>query len=433
MTSSRLCLVTASMILAWICMASVAVAEVVTIDAAKDLGPATYRASGFLHAMSNTVPAAEMIEPLKPKLFRMAAEDWRKVGAGAFANYERVRKLGARMQIVISDNQGYALAGWWPGDHDDWTAWDSIVEGLVKRAKTDGQTIEWDIWNEPNGRYFWGRDQAQFFETWKHGYQKIRSIDPRATIVGPSISGYDQKYLEAFLLYAKQNGIVPDLLSWHEFGSPRRIPGHFAQMREFAAANGIKFGGFCINEIMTAQQQLDPGATLVYLANLDRAGVDGACHACWGDKDPKVSGCENQTLDGLLTYPERAPRASWWAYKAYADVSGRLIDLKPSETADGIAGVDTKSRRVNIALGRFGGEAADIELVIVNASELTVLGKSGTVHVIAKRLISSGWEASSGPVMALEADTKVENDQIKVVLPQFGPTDAFVVTLTGVK
>lgn len=433
MKLTRMLSVTACIAVISMFAASLAVAEVVTVDAGKDLGPATYRASGFLHAMSKTVPATDMIAPLKPQLFRMAAEDWHKIGAGSFANYERVKQLGARMQVVISDNHGYGLAGWWPGDNGDWTAWDFIVESLVKRVQADKQKVEWDIWNEPNGRYFWGRDLAQFNETWKRGYQKIRSLDPKATIVGPSIAGYDRKYLEAFLEYAKANDVVPDLLAWHEFGNPRKIPTHFAEMREFVQKNGLKVRGYSINEIITGTQQPKPGVTLVYLANLDREGADGACHACWGDQDPKVSGCENQTLDGLLTYPDRKPRASWWAYKAYADVTGRLVELKPSETIDGIAGVDAKSKAVNIALGREGGEVGDVELVIASAGKLKFLGKSGAVHVVAKRLVTSGWEESAGPVLVFEADYKIESDQIKLVLPQFGPTDAFVVTLTPVK
>lgn len=409
---------------------AVSASEVVTVDVGKDLGPVTYRASGFLHAMSRTVPGPAMVDPLKPQLFRMGAEDWQKVGAGAVATYDRVKKLGARMQIVISDNHGYTIAGWWPGDHDDWTAWDSIVEGLVKRAKSDRQSVEWDIWNEPNSRYFWGRDRAQFFETWKRAYQKIRTIDSRATIVGPSISRYDKAWIEDFLNYAKDNSVVPDLLSWHEFGSPRDIPDHVDEMRSFAGGNGIDLRGVSINECISAQQQLNPGVTVQYLAGLDRAGVDSACHACWADKEPGVSGCENQTLDGLLTYPERSPRASWWAYKAYADIAGRMVDVKPSETVDGIAGADGKARCVSVVLGRNGGEEGDVDLVISNMSKLTGWDKLQKAHVTASRLAASGWDLSKGPVTVIDADVSVNNNGLEVILPRFGPTDAFTVIVT---
>ena len=60
---------------------------------------------------------------------------------------------------------------------------------LANFPASAGWQIEWDLWNEPDLEYFWGRSQAQFFETWKHAHQRVRAKDPNAVIVGPSI-GY---------------------------------------------------------------------------------------------------------------------------------------------------------------------------------------------------------------------------------------------------
>lgn len=91
-------------------------AESVSVELSSDLGRATHRASGFPHAMSALEPRPEFVDPLKPKLFPIAAEGWHNEGAGTWASHDRARRLGARLQIVVSDNRGYALANWWPGD-----------------------------------------------------------------------------------------------------------------------------------------------------------------------------------------------------------------------------------------------------------------------------------------------------------------------------
>lgn len=398
--------------------------EFVTIDLTADRGPATHRASGFLHAMSATVPEARLVDPLKPKLFRMWAEDWHGNGEGAFANYARARKLGARMQVVISDSTGYPQAGVWPGDDGDWVAWESLVEGLVDRARTKRYTFEWDIWNEPNIGYFWKRDQARFFETWIHGYRKIRAIDKQAVIVGPSISGYDRKYLEAFLVRMKEEGALPNKLSWHEFGDPKKIPPHVDEMRLFMKEQGIKELPICLNEVINSKQTVSPGITVHYLASLERAGVDGACHACWGDEAAGVSGCENQSLDGILTHPDRQPRSTWWAYKGYADVTGRLVDLSPSAAVDGVAGMDPKTKAVRVILGRDGNESGPVVVEFLHAS-----GR-GTVH--AERIRASGWKSLASPeVAAISTDYMADPDRIVVTLSDFAPSDAYILWLNA--
>ena len=414
-TKLTICLL---LILASTCLAQ----EVVTIDLSADRGPATHRASGFLHAMTATVPEPSLVDPLKPKLFRMWAEDWHGKGEGAFANYARVKKLGARMQVVVSDSTGYPQDGVWPGDDGNWTGWESLVENLVKRAREKRYTFKWDIWNEPNIGYFWKRDQARFFETWIHGYRKIRSVDPKAVIIGPSISGYDRKYLEAFLLHMKANDALPDKLAWHEFGDPKKIPAHADEMRAFMKAQGIKPLPICLNEIINSKQATSPGVTVHYLANLERAGVDGACHACWGDETAGVSACENQSLDGILTHPDKQPRSTWWAYKGYADVTGRLIDLRPSATVDGVAGIDPKTKMVHVVLGRDGKESGPVDVEFLNGS--------GKVFVHAERIPASGWKALVSPEVAtVNADT-AEPNRVRVTLPDLSPSDAYIIRLS---
>jgi hypothetical protein len=50
-------------------------AETVAVDFAVIKGPATHRASGFLHSISAEQPEDQLVRQLKPRLFRLHARE----------------------------------------------------------------------------------------------------------------------------------------------------------------------------------------------------------------------------------------------------------------------------------------------------------------------------------------------------------------------
>lgn len=189
-----------------------------TADFSKAIGPATYRASGFLHGMCRKHPPDELVKPLKPQLFRDRL-GWAKGTRGVVGIYERVTRLGATQMLVVSDSHGYGHAKYWPGEDGDWSRWEAVVESVVKAIQRKGYTVQYDIWNEPSIGQFWKpglnseKGRSRWLKTWEVAYKKIRELDPKAVIVGPSNGGYDPKFFKAFLEYAKANECVPDIFS----------------------------------------------------------------------------------------------------------------------------------------------------------------------------------------------------------------------------
>ncbi|PYU94431.1 MAG: hypothetical protein DMG08_07625, partial [Acidobacteria bacterium] len=47
------------------------IVETVTVMMDLDQGPATYRATGFLHSFSSDTPSDDLVVPLKPRMFRL--------------------------------------------------------------------------------------------------------------------------------------------------------------------------------------------------------------------------------------------------------------------------------------------------------------------------------------------------------------------------
>jgi hypothetical protein len=135
-------------------------------------------------------------------------------------------------------------------------------------------------------------------------------------IVGPSINKYDPEYLEAFLLYARDQDVVPDILSWHEIIEQHRpviIPRHVTSMRAFMKENRITIRGIDINEFGSPERQTSPGLTAMYLANLDLPGLldgTGRKDVQWGTSDagrPAHAGAKAAIdvvgFQGLWRYP----------------------------------------------------------------------------------------------------------------------------------
>lgn len=43
-----------------------------------------------------------------------------------------------------------------------------------------------DIWNEPDGPYFWNRTQEQYLEMWGRTWHKLRTEWPHVLLTGPA-------------------------------------------------------------------------------------------------------------------------------------------------------------------------------------------------------------------------------------------------------
>ena len=386
--------------------------ETVTVDFGVTKWPATQRASGFLHSISATQPSAALLNPVKPKLIR-------STDSTIFSIYSRMTPLGTKLMIVISDKNGYSS---FPRSD-----WETLVTNLVTTAKNNGYSIQWDIWNEPNLSSFWNASQAQFFDTWKRGYQRIRAVEPNATIVGPSASGFDSGYIQAFLNYAKANNVLPDVLSWHEWYGGTDIPGNVQSIKNWMASNGININRISINEMIYQSEFTSPGATARYLAGAEYAEVESAAHACWSD-----NGTENcfgtKSLDGILTTDGANPRSVWWVYKGYADITGNIVGVTATSGVGAIAGADAGSSSGGVVIGRIGGSGA-VNVQFNNVDSASFLNNGG-VRVVAQRIPDSNTGALASPTTVFDTNYTVTNDSFTVSLPNFSLSEAYILRLS---
>ncbi len=424
-----------------------------TAGAAIDLGvitgPATYRGSGFLWSISYDEPHDSLVLPLKIQLFRSRITPW-KDNTG-MASIMRVSDFVPRIQVVLSDEYnlrfpyrpqpktygktqfGYSRITSWPGDND-FSLWEDVLEDTYEAVKSKDIDVEWDLWEEPNWSGWWKPSKEQFFETWAFGVKKLRELDSQAVFVGPSITGFDPDYLKAFLLYAKEHDVLPDVLSWHEIhdkDNPTEIPEHAEIMREFMDENGIDIQKFDINEVVSPNRQTNPGLHVWYLANMEEAGIYGACKATWRDENEKIYNASVPTLGGFLTYPELQPRSTWWVMKAYADISGDLVEVKPDSTMEAVAGLDYENEQVRILLGRSSYGSEEDVVKIRNLDKVSWLSGLDSVHVVANRIPNSEWDPLPAPILIMNSNAKVQQSVLRLNFPEFGHNEALEVVLTA--
>ncbi len=231
-----------------------------------------------------------------------------------------------------------------------WDDWLGKVDAQVdaRLARTSVSNIEgYELWNEPD--WTWDTAAAGDFNAgWARTFRRVRAKDPVTPIIGPSLSWYNAGYLRSFLTYARDNGVLPDIVCWHELAQdPSAIAGDVAAYRELERSLGISPRRIAVNEYAGTAAVDQPGTAASFIAKLERGGVDSADRAFW---------YEYGTLNGLVT--NGRPTGTYWLYKWYGDMAGNMVATTPAGQAglDGFASYDGTRKIVNVVVGHESGE-----------------------------------------------------------------------------
>jgi hypothetical protein len=389
-----------------------AFSEQISANFAINIGPITHAGSGVLHSISPTAPNDSMLSPIKPSLFR--AFPWA-------THYDRAAANNAAYQMVVSDL--YKGATTWPGDNNDWTEWETTCRTIAQTALAQGQVIQFDLWNEPDQPFFFGRSKAQFLETWKHGVNAIRSVDPTATIVGPSTSTYwwfTNLGVKDFLTYAKANNVLPDIISWHAWN--HNFDDDIRDLQQFGQQNGIDVSRLSINEYLPPEEAYSAGAIPYYLNTLETYRAESSAKSCWDT-------CFDNSLDGLVGV-NNSPRSIWWVYERYGKMNGNIVSTISDGTLDVVASQDTG---IAYALVGRSGSASDASTIVLqNLNTVPSLVHNNKVHVVAELIDNTETGISSGPTTILNADYTLTGGDLLLPLQGLGTYDAYAITVTAI-
>jgi hypothetical protein len=438
----------------YVAVVSSSAAHAVAIDMGVTGGAPTYGASGFIYGISQdvTTPVASYQRDINTRLMRA---DGSQIGCpnGGWINggftprwdfiqlyYARAVSVGSNYDLLLAGlygADGPCTVSTYPGDNGNWTGYNNYLSQVISSAKADGMAgapdFQWEIWNEPNGGYFWARSEAQFLSMWQIGYSTIRTAIPNAIIVGPAAAGVPtpgDSWWSTYLNFIKANNQIPNYFAWHdESGDAVVDVSNFRGMLTTAGITTMpaieinEYGGCCPG----SGGDQEPGATAWYLGRFERAGVALAARGNWGGGTG--AGGLYDTMADLLTPGADQAEGQWWVVQRYGEETGLKTELLPSGQFDGTVYQDSSAKKSIAVIGnnQDGGAAGNVSVTYLNIPSWLVSG--GKTNVLVERLPQTDAFVSA-PTTVSNSTVTVSGNSITVTIDWTNSEDAYAITLT---
>ncbi len=176
----------------------------------------------------------------------------------------------------------------WSFPPKDWKRWQELnrqvaAHMVARYGKETVATWYWEVWNEPDGKYYWKGTEDEYNKLYDYAVAGVRQAIPTARVGGPATTGPGSgtqgkasEYLKAFLAHCSKNksaatgGPIPlDFISFHVKGRPNVVDGHVQMGLDHELNNAA--AGFAIVRQFPQFQRLP-----VILSEADPEG----CAAC---------------------------------------------------------------------------------------------------------------------------------------------------------
>ncbi|HVV18041.1 MAG TPA: RICIN domain-containing protein [Pseudonocardiaceae bacterium] len=427
-----------------------AAAESLSVNLAAPTGPSHGVGEGFLYGFTvdGTQPADQFIQPLGINAFRGGgwySGGWIKdnytYGSATQADVNSIVAQAKRLtqspyhaqyQVIVSDlygnNGGQPSNTKYPCDNGDCSNWISFIDASVGALQSSGLKFAYDIYNEPDISLFWPRgvNTTQYFQMWDTAYREIRRIAPSAQIVGPSLAFTPQRSpgeWSTWLAHVKAAGTVPDMITNHDEGDVDDPVAVSQALNSDLSAVGIGPVPLSANEYQPADRQT-AGVTAWYLARFAQSGYTNAMRGNWVC-------CTTPNLTGVLTQSggNWQPTGSWWALRAYADLTGSLVSTSGQVGSTAISAAEDSSARRSVAIvGDSNGYTGTASVTYSGLSSVPWLANNGQVNVTVDRIPDQA--PLSAPQVVLNQNMSVSGGSITVPLTFQAAHDAFAVYLT---
>jgi hypothetical protein len=287
----------------------------------------------------------------------------------------------------------------------------------------------------------------------KIAYQTIKSVDPNAKVVAPSLVNWSDRAgenpgwldMRTFLDYAVLNGITFDAISYHDNNYYHR-PDEYApdwwgmqpdeanrsvdRLRKLVAERpSLGSPKVLVNEYADPFTFALPGWSVGRIAALEAANVDEANRTCWFT-------CADGLLDGLLTGDGHTTMPMYWVYAFYASMTGnRTAATSTVSNVTAYAAID-QSQTTRVLVGRHEGCRPDLgycpnePAVPTGDVALTVRVPYTGNATITLAAIPAGNAPLPGPVQQQQITGTVASDgTLQVALPQVADGDVWQVTV----
>jgi hypothetical protein len=342
-------------------------AACVTIDATAPYGTVNHAGAGLLF-VSGPSGDRSTIESLGTTMFRSAPA---QTGPATYdwTSWDTAAGSGIPTTLVFPNLWYDQNGGHPPTPWSNWTTYTNWVQTTVSDILASGQKVDyWDIFNEPGWKNYYSPADFQtetpgdLLQQFLVTYQAIKSLDPSAAIVGPSIGKLVFSPLSAndptthepdmttFLHFAADHRLQLAAVAWHDNGQTPATLNADAQ-RVWGLIRSLPALGhpqMFLDEYGSKRTQPIPGWDIGYLSMIESAHIGSAVRSCW-------DGCQLSTLDGLFTSTGQ-PTSEYFVRTAYAKMSGQMTPT--SSTSPSLVAIGSSSpagRQVRALIGRMAG------------------------------------------------------------------------------
>ncbi len=237
------------------------------------------------------------------------------------------------------------------------------------------------------------------------------------------------------MAFAKANNVLPNIIAIHatQTGSSYTaadMNSDISAIKSYLAANDPSITQIDVTEAVSQNDSYLPGVNVQFLAVAERQQLNGLAHSCWNNGSDCAQNGYPADLDGLLATDGSTTHAVWYAYQAYANITGTIVGVNPSQTVDGVAGQDSNLQQAYSIFGRNGGSTANITYNFANVSSASYLNQGGTVHAVAYLLANDNGKRPSGPVQVVDTNVTVASNAVSVTVPNMGSNDVAIIQLT---
>ena len=143
--------------------------------------------------------------------------------AYAAAHVRPMVELGFMPEALSTHPEPYHI-GWplkkgevegWSFPPKDYERWEELTRQVAAHMaeRYGAETVStwyWEVWNEPNGEYYWKGTQDEYNKLYDYAVAGVRKAIPDARVGGPATTGPGPRgnasaYLEAFLAHCAKN------------------------------------------------------------------------------------------------------------------------------------------------------------------------------------------------------------------------------------
>ncbi|QGQ96044.1 hypothetical protein EHS13_14745 [Paenibacillus psychroresistens] len=392
---------------------------VMTVNMGASTGAPLHGATGFLYGLkdSTTLPDSTLTGLNSLDMTgQMAPGGLQHAGGDAFNVANQWFRTGGKfIQIYMQD----IYAQWpYPVNFTDYLSKVTTIANQVKNNANRSKFL-YVPFNEPDWIWYGtsGTKLTNFKNDWKTVYQKIRSIDSTAKIVGPNFEHYNSAAYRDFYTFAKANNVLPDYTSWHELDdTTSTYYNSYNDYRDIENDLGISDRPISINEYGKVAELGVPGKMIQYMARFESTKVHGGM-SFWFPEG---------RLDELLTASYQKA-GSWYMYQWYGGFTGNTIQVTPPSQNGAMQGTGFYDSSRKLSATIFGGGSGSLDIKLTNIP--TIMQTSGKTRIQVWGVNNSNGGTSAGTYQLSNALYTVSGGAITITVNSLNASSAYQIVV----